>query len=264
MSISGGKSESQQFSRQFVDPAQVPFLENLRLGAQNLAVAQSRRIGGVADQLSGRLGGIGDQLLGGLVQQSGLFGPGVGQAQELLGGIATGEGQFGIQQLLAPGEQLQGQLNFLDENIQRNLRTTLGTLGGQATLAGQTGGDRQAFFSSQAAGEAQRQFAGQAANITAADLAARRQLSGVVAGQQLGAAGALGGLGIAQQDLSGQFATAGLNQLQPLFNLGLSPFEAEFAPLLNLSQIIGPPVVLREAQARMTSEEAAVGFNFGG
>ena len=82
---SGGKSSSKSRSRQFVDPTQVPFLNQLRTDAQQLAATQGQSIGSVADQLSGRLGGIGDQLLGGLAEQSGLFGPGVAQSQELLG-----------------------------------------------------------------------------------------------------------------------------------------------------------------------------------
>jgi len=233
----------------------VPFLQFAGTEATQLAREQGQVIGGVASQLSGRLGGIGDQLLGGLAEQAGMLGPGVGQAQQLLGGIATGEGQFGIQSLLAPGEQLQGQLSFLNENIQRNLASTLGTIGGQATLGGQTGGDRQAFFSSQAGQEAQRLFAGQAANLTAADLAARRQLSGVVAGQQLGAAVGLGQLGLGQQQVGGQLAQAGLQQLQPLFNLGLAPFEAEFQPLLNQAQVVGPPTVLGTQAGRTDSQQ---------
>ena len=265
MSISGGKSEDRSRSQQFVDPNQVPFLQNLRTEAQFLGREQSRTIGGVAEQLQGRLGGIGDQLLGGLAEQSGMFGPGVEQAQGLLAGIASGEGQFGINQLLAPGQQLQGQLDFLDQNIQRNLASALFTLGGQATLQGQTGGDRQAFFSSQAAGDAQRAFAGGASNLLSADIAARRQLSGVAAGQQLGAAQSLGQLGLGQQQLGGQLATAGLNQLGGLFNLGLAPFQAEFQPFLNVADILGPPTVVGSAAARGNQSSFGIGFgNSGG
>ena len=256
-SVGGGKSKSS--SRQFVDPAQVPFLLDLRRQGQALQQAQSRTIGGVSEQLSGRLGGIGDQLLGGLAEQSQLFGPGVQQSQELLSGIASGEGQGGINQLLAPGGQLAGQLSFLDENIQRNLASTLGTLGGQATLQGQTGGDRQAFFSQQAAGEAQRAFAGEAANLTAADLAARRQLSGTAAAQQLGAAQAVGQLGIQQQGLGGQFAQAGLGQLGGLFNLGLAPFQAAFQPLLNQADIVGGQSILGRQRASAFDFELGFG-----
>ena len=260
MSISGGKSESKSRSQQFVDPSQVPFLNQLRSDAQRLAATQGQSIGGIANQLSGRLGGIGEQLLGGLAEQSGLFGPGVAQSQDLLAGIASGEGQFGIQQLLAPGQALEGQLNLLDENVQRNLASTLGTLGGQATLQGQTGGDRQAFFSSEAAGEAQRAFAGGASQLLSADISARRQLSGVAAGQQLGAAQALGGVGLEQQRVSGQLGSAGLQSLQGLFNLGLSPFQAEFGPLLNLAGVLGQPTVLGTQRQNQSAQEFGFGF----
>ena len=260
MSISGGKSESKSRSQQFVDPSQVPFLNQLRSDAQRLAATQGQSIGGIANQLSGRLGGIGEQLLGGLAEQSGLFGPGVQQSQELLAGIASGEGQFGINQLLAPGAALEGQLGLLGESIQRNLGETLGTLSGQATLQGQVGGDRQAFFSSQAAGEAQRAFAGGASQLLSADISARRQLSGVAAGQQLGAAQALGGVGLEQQRVSGQLGSAGLQSLQGLFNLGLSPFQAEFGPLLNLAGILGQPTVLGTQRQDQSAQEFGFGF----
>ena len=264
MSISGGKSSSRSRSQQFVDPNQVPFLNNLRSEGQFLAREQGFKIGGVAEQLSGRLGGIGDQVLGGLVEQSGMFGPGVEQAQGLLQGIASGEGQFGINQLLAPGQQLAGQLSFLDENIQRNLASTLGTLSGQATIAGQVGGDRQAFFSSEAGQEAQRLFAGEAANLTAADLAARRQLSGVVAGQQLGAAQSLGGLGIQQQAVGQQGQLGALQALPGLFNLGLAPFAAEFQPLLSQAQIVGAPTVVGSAAQRGDASSFGIGIGDSG
>jgi hypothetical protein len=184
-------------------------LSALRGAGANLAGSQLGSIGGVADQLSGQLGGIGGELLGGLQQFAGQGAPGATTAissllgmlpgQQQLAGIAQGAGQaqpnvgdvstpgLDFQPLLEAGGQLGGQLGALDQAIQRNLQSTLGTLSGQATLAGgQAGGGRQAFLSSEAGQEAQRSFATGASNILGADIAARRGLAGTAAGLALG------------------------------------------------------------------------------
>ena len=227
-SVQGSQSATDAFSasRQFVDPSQVPFLSALRGAGSNLAFGQLGQIGGVANQLSGQLGGIGGELLGGLQSGAQAFAPGAETAiSSLLGftqghdaqalrgaaggplagaaelqGIAGGggfqPGQFGpggagldFQSLLEPGGALPGQIDALDVALQRNLASTLGTLGGQATLAGQTGGDRQAFLSSEAAGRSQEAFGAGASQLLAGDLAQRRQLGGVAAGLELGQRG---------------------------------------------------------------------------
>ena len=276
----GGKKSGSR-SRSFVDPNQVPFLDDIRSQGQALANSQSQVIGDVASQLTGALGGVGGGLLGGLEQQSQSFAPGAGSSianllqtgagqDPLSGGIVNTAGQLaGIggdattQALLGPGAQLGGQLSALDQAIQRNLASTLGTIGGQATLAGGTGGDRQAFFSSEAGGEAQRSFAAGAADLFGQDLAARRGVAGQVLGvqagavqgaggllsqllgQQTGASQAAGQLGLQQQGQNIGAAQAGLGSLEGLFNLGLAPFQAQFQPLLNQAQIVGDPTVLQ-------------------
>ena len=296
----GGKSRetSQTSSQSFVDPRQVPFLDFLRQAGLDLAQSQSG-IGGVASQLSGSLGGLGGELLGGIGSQAQTFAPGaassiaglLGLAQDPLAGqiaqFGTGElpGQAQLAELAAgggalsgltgPGSQLGGQLTGLDEAIQRNLQSTLGSIGGQATLAGQTGGDRQAFFSGQAADTAQRAFASEASNLLASDLAQRRALApvslGAATGLQQGAlaqggllqgllssiSGGLsagGALGLGQQASNVSAGVSGIQALAPLFNLGLAPFAAEFAPLQALADIIGPPAIVGqqfgEAQQR--------------
>ena len=302
-SLSKSEEQSQQTSRSFVDPRQVQFLDFIRRQGTFLAGNQLQSIGGVASQLSGELGGMGGQFLGSLSQGAQTFAPGaatsiaglLGIAQdpiaEQLGALGTGAlpGQAQLAQLAAgggalsgltgPGSQLGGQLTGLDEAIQRNLGSTLGTIGGQATLGGQTGGDRQAFFSSQAADTAQRQFASEASNLLASDLAQRRALApvslGAATGLQQGAlaqggilqnllstiAGGLGtggALGLGQQASNVGAATAGINALAPLFNLGLAPFGAEFAPLQALADLVGPPTVVSEGQA--TGSRSAQGI----
>jgi hypothetical protein len=319
---------SDQQSRSFVDPGQVPFLQGLRFQGRELARAQTDQIGDVANELSGRLGGIGDELLGGLGQQASQFAPGaadsiagllgiaddpiagqlrsLGQGgplagQEQLQRIAGGGGGVDLQGLLEPGAQLGGQLDALNAATQRNLQSTLGSLSGQATLAGQVGGDRQAFLSSEAAGRSQEAFASQAGNLLQSDLASRRQLGGVAAGlqtaqtgQQLQAAQALGGqglaqtgqqagilsqllgtqaqglqaaggLGLAQQGQNVGAAQAGLGNLSGLFNLGLAPFQAEFQPLQNLAGLIGDPTVLQTGSGKTRKGAQALEIlQFGG
>ena len=312
-----------QAQRQFIDPQQVPFLQELRQGASGIVQNQLGNIGGVAEQLSGRLGGIGGELLGGLQGGAQAFAPGAETAissllgftqspdaallrgaatgplagAEQLGGIAAGQGGLDFQGLLEPGAQLGGQLDALDVALQRNLATTLGTLGGQATLAGQTGGGRQAFLSSEAAGRSQEAFGAGASQLLAADLAQRRQLGGVAAGlelgqqgQQLGAAQALqggalsqagllspllqgqlqgaqgaGALGLGQQAQQFGAAEAGLGQLGGLFNLGLAPFGAELGPLQQLAQILGDPTVLGQSFGvdRSIASSTSRGSSFG-
>ena len=275
---SKSESESTQTSQSFVDPRQVPFLDQLRQLGLNLAQGQTSQIGSVASQLSGQLGGIGGQLLGGIQGQAGQFAPGAASAISGLLGIAQDPlaGTSQLEQLAAgggalsglsgPGSQLGGQLTALDEAIQRNLQSTLGSIGGQATLQGQVGGDRQAFFSSEAGGEAQRAFASGASDLLASDLAQRRQLAGVSLGaaQSLqqgdvargGLLAAAGGLGLTQQGQNIGAGQAGLGSLTDLFNLGLAPFAAEFAPLLALAQIIGAPTVLQTQTGQSTGSSA--------
>jgi len=291
-------------------------------------------IGGVADQLSGRLGGIGSQLIGGLQNAAGSLGQGVGdaiggllglgqsdQAQQLnqlaqggaiqgtdtLRAIAQGGGSAGMlnfQDLLEPGAQLEGQLGALDEAIQRNLGSTLDTLGGNAALAGGSGGSREQLFASRQAGDAQRAFASGASDLMANDLASRRGLAATAGnmalqqqaqqaqagqalaglglqqtqqqagildsllGRQAGAAIGAGQLGIGQQGAQTGAASAGLGNLGNLFNLGMSPFQAQFQPLANFASILGGPTVLsqsrQDAISRSRAEQSSSGSSKGG
>ena len=273
---SKSEEQSQQTSKQFIDPNQVPFLDFLRRAGQSLASAQISSIGGVADQLSGQLGGIGGELLGGIQDQAGSFGPGVAQAQAGLLNFQPGQSGLDFQGLLEPGAHLPGALSSLDEAIQRNLASTLGTIGGQATLQGQTGGDRQAFFSSEAGAASQREFAGGAAALIGSDLASRRALGPAVAGlelsqlqvggqQQIDALSTAGQIGLAQQGTNVGAAGTGLDALGGLFDLGIAPFAAAFAPLLALAGIIGPPAIVGESQGSGFSEKGSFNIlSFGG
>lgn len=49
--------------------------------------------------------------------------------------------------------------------------------------------------------------------------------------------------------LMAQSAMGGLQGLQNVFNMGLAPFQAQFMPLLNMNQIVGPPTVLGKSSS---------------
>ena len=260
---------------------------------------------GIMEQLLGIGAGADAQALRGAAT-----GPLAGSAElQAIAAGQTGGGGLDFQSLLEPGAQLTGQLDALDAALQRNLSSTLGTIGGQATLAGQTGGGRQAFLSSEAAGRSQEAFATGASNLLASDLSSRRALAGTAAGfelsqqaqaqqAQLSAAQALQGGSLAQAGQqggnlaaliqaqlggaqgAGQVAQAGgqlalgaqgqqlgaaesgLGQLAGLFNLGLSPFQAQLQPLLALADILGGPTVLGESLSRSSSTSRSQGTSF--
>ena len=315
-----GKSQSQQrqqaTSEQFVAPFQVPFLESLFGQAAGVQAGQQGRIGGIANELGSRLGAAGQEFLGNL---SGIAGgarsSAVGSAIEQLLGIGTSapaqalaagggqlpgtaelqaiaSGESGLAPSLAgPSPAIEGQLSALDAFLQENLRTTLGTISGQASQAGATGGSRQALVSGLAGQEAQRTFAGGAADILATDFARRQALAPQAQAQQLAAAQALqtGGVATAGQDVSSQQALlqailggaggagglggaevgqqigaggTGLEQLGGLFNLGLAPFGAEFSPLQSLAQILGPAILLGSSESSGRGDSSSFSFAF--
>ena len=265
--ISGGKGgkdqQATQFSESFVDPNQVPFLQSLFGGAQQLAGQQLGPIQSQANQLSQNLLTSGQQFVSGLQGQAGGIGAGVGSA--ISGLLNFGQPGGPAEQLLGPNPALGGQIDALQAAIQQNLAATSGTIGQQASLvAGGQGGSRQALATGLAGQEAQRQFAGGAAGLISQDFAARQALAPQLLGLQQGALGAAGqlGLGAGQQTSA---AGTGLGALSNLFNLGLAPFQAAFQPLLNLAQIIGPPTVLQTSQQQQTGEsaEGRFGLNFG-
>ena len=231
--------------------------------------------------------------------------------------LAGGPGSSLTDALLQQNPALQGQISQLDLAIQNNLRATTGTLAGQATLQGSTGGSRQALSAGLLGQEAQRGFRTGAQALISQDFAARQALApqlqalqqqgqlaaagqlqqgdisqrglalagqgqalqaaqGLQQGQQFNqglisdllaqsiqAQGTAGQLGIAQGGLQGAASQTGLGSLQSVFNLGLSPFAAQFSPFLAAAQIFGAPTVLSTAQATGSSvgRQTAGGIN---
>lgn len=264
-----GKQESQQRSQSsgesFISPQQVPFLDQLFGAASSLAGQQLGPIQAQANQLSEGLLTSGQQFVSGLQGAAGGVGAGVESA--ISGLLNFGQPGNATEALLGPNPALGGQIDALSAAIQQNLAATSGTIGGQATLQGGTGGSRQALATGLAGQEAERQFGQGATQLFAQDFAARQQLAPQLLAQQQAALGAAGGLGIAGQQAQTQAAGIGLDSLSNLFNLGLAPFQSAFSPLLNLAAIIGPPTVLSTQQATGQQDSSAfqLGFlNLGG
>jgi len=310
---SQSRSQSQSLGSSFVDPNQVPFLRSLFESGAFTARQQSGEIGGAARDLSGRLGRTGSALLGGIEDiAGGRLGPGVAEAiggltnlgssdtaqaltDRLLGRALPGQSSLealaaggGVDELLGPNPALEGSLGALDAAIQNNLRTTLGTIGSQASLAGATGGSRQALASGLAGQEAQRTFASGASDLIRTDFSNRQNLAPALQQIQLGAADSLAGRDLQVSGLldsllgreagalsaggalgAGTTATqlgagsAGLDRLGGLFDLGLAPFGAEFSPLLALRDILGPSTVLNRTESSSTGRSDASSFGVG-
>ena len=289
-------SQSQQTSRTFVDPNQQPFLQDLFGQAQGLANRQLGPISQQANALSQNLLTSGQQFIQGLQGGAGGFGLGVQGAIGGLLGLGQGQGQLpgnelisgaaaSAQGLLGQNPALAQQTSLLQDLIQNNLQATAGTIAGQATLQGSTGGSRQALATGLAGQEAQRQFGQGATALLSQDFAGRQALAPQLVGQQLQAGQLLnqGALGQTQQNLAafqgagslgnqaafGQTgaAQAGIGGLGGLFDLGLGGFGAEFQPLLALSQILGRPTVLSESQGTSSSfgrsDSSSFGIGFG-
>ena len=265
-SLGFSKSKSQSGSQQstFVDPSQQPFLDFVRAQAQNLQGQQQGQVGGLFD-LAGNLGQQGQNFLGGLqgtqqtLQQG--FGGGFGQGQAGIdaltaqaGGTGLGQGQL---QRIAGGNDpaVQGQIDALGSDLARQFSQLLPGIESQAIGGGQLGGGRQGVAQGLLGQATQDAFGQGAADIRFQDLQRQFGAASTLQQGQTQAGGALGQLG-GQQELAtaglnqagqlgaGQLGLGGLQSLQGLFNLGFSPFEAEFTPLQNLAQIIGGPTVL--------------------
>ena len=173
-------------------------------------------------------------------KQAGQVGP---AAQSMAGGIMGGLGGYGSPMSNPAFQNLQqraqGGSPFLNQQIQ-GLGSDIGQffqqqimpgIASQAGQAGQFGGSRQGIASGMAGQDALRQFSQGATNLRQADY-----------GQGLQAAGMLGGL---SNDYLGQMGN--------IYNLGMSPFSAQWMPLQNMANIIGNPTVLGSSQGSSKS-----------
>ena len=265
-SLGFNKSKSRSGSQQqtFVDPSQQPFLDLARGQATELQSRQQGQIGGLFD-LAGSLGQQGQGFLGGIEQsqrqlQQGFAG-GFGQGQAGIDALTAqsqgqGLGQGQLRQIASGNDPaVQQQIDLLGGDIARQFEQLLPGIESQAIGGGQLGGGRQGVAQGLGLQASQDAFARGAGDIRFQDLNRQFGAAGALSQGQQAAGGALGQLG-GQQELgaaglnqagelgAGQLGLGGLQSLQGQFNLGFSPFEAEFTPLQNLAQIIGGPTIL--------------------
>ena len=276
-SLSTSRQQSTSSQSSFVDPAQAPFLQQLRAQATGVQQNQQAGIGQTLGALGQNLSAQGQGLLGGLANtqqqlgQQGGAGFGAGQGGiDALQGIAGGTNPAARalqQQASGQNPFLQQQITGLGEDINQQLQRQLGGTGiaGQANFAGQLGGGRQGVESGLAQQGALQQFARGTTQLRSDDIGRQLGASQALLGAQGQAGAQLGGLGLQQQlgagsqQLQGllgqgQLGLGGLEQLQGQFNLGVSPFQAEFSPLQSLAGIVGGPTVLSEGTSQSTGK----------
>jgi hypothetical protein len=154
-------------------------------------------------------------------------------AAQRLGNQVNPAANFGLEQMRQfanPNSALaQRQTALLGESVGKEFgRSVLPQIQSGAGLGGNIGGSRQALAQGVAAGDA-----AQAISSGATDFFANAY------NQAQGAAGALPGM-------AGQ-----------VFNLGMQPFQAQWAPMTALSGILGGPTVLNRSQAMNQGEDWA-------
>ncbi len=217
MSVGGGASESD--SRQRIDPTQMRYLESLWGAGQNL---QQGSVTGPYGFMN-RAQELSDQIM-----------PTIQGAQNVFQNIAAGEspGQAFLQQTLGANPQLQNQIDFLGEDIGRNLsENVLPHLRMGGVAVGAPGGSRTQIAEGMAAENAMRDFARGASTMRFNDL--MRQTSSAQAltqGQLAGAAGSMQGSG-------------------DLFNLGMAPLQAAWQPLQFQAGLLGGPTVIGDSDS---------------
>jgi hypothetical protein len=275
-SLFGGSKSRTVNNPSTVWGGQAPFLTNLYGQAQGLAGQQAGQGMGL---FSG--GGGGQQFAGGgMVGNMGIYGPSTGfyGPGGSSGGIGQGGGMAGNMGIY-PGQQAGGGIGQDAANLSQGLLGGLGPYANAATnpafqnllqraqggspylgqqiqglgadigqffnqqilpgiqgqygTGGTLGGSRQSIAQGMASQDALRMFSQGATNLRQADY-----------GQGLQAAGYLGDLGQQQ-----------IGNLGNLYNLGMSPYQAQFAPWQALSGIIGGPAVLGGGgTSRMTDQ----------
>lgn len=285
LGFSKSKSASESQQSTFVDPSQAPFLNQLRQSALGVQQGQQGQIGQQLFGLGAELSDQGQQFLGSLGQtqnQLGQFGgAGFGQGQagiDALTGIAGGTNPAAqALQRQATGQNpfLQTQIDQLGADITQQFQRGLTSIEGQAVGAGQLGGGRQGVAQGLLGEAAGDQFARASTQLRNQDIGRQLQASSGLLGFQGQAGGQLAGLG-QQQGLQnqasqlqgllgqGQLGLGGLGALQGQFNLGLSPFQAEFSPLQSLAGILGAPTVLSQGTSAGSSSAFSVQAGAGG
>lgn len=222
MSLGGGTSKSD--SEQRIDPNQLPFLQDLWRQAQTLN--QQNQPGSAVDATKQALAGAAPALGAGL---GGFMGAAAGQLP----------GQQTLQQAMSQTNPwLESAISGVGQDIGQNLaENILPTLRSGGVAAGQFGGSRGQIAQGLAAQGAQEEFSQVANQMRMQDISRQQAAAGMLTQSQLaGAAGAMQGAPMA-------------------FQFGMSPYNAQWAPLNQYARLISPPVV--------TGQSDSSGFNFG-
>lgn len=249
MGISGGSQQSNssgygynQSLAQSINAAssnvwapQAGALTGLYGQAGNLAAGQQGQVGAAANALSA---------------------PGVAAAQgglRSLQGIAAGNtplSMYANPNSALAQQQLGNATNDITQNFQRNI---LPSITSNAGLAGGIGGSRMALAQGVAGGDAASAIA-----KAGTDIYSNMYNTG---------AQSAAGLTDAMSQAAGMIPSAA----QGIYNLGMAPFQAQWAPLTSLAGILGGPTTLSQSyglsQAQSMGEQAQQatgrGSNFG-
>jgi hypothetical protein len=201
----------------------VPFLQNLYSQAQGLFNSQSALVPGASNAYA----------------QEGLTGARAGMSSMM--DLAQTGGP--VSQYANPNNALaQQQLSQMSQNIGQNFqRDVLPALNSAAGVAGAQGGSRNALARGVAASDAQSQIAQAGTSLYGTQYGIGAQAAGAATQARLDASGALPGMG------------------ESIYNLGMSPYTAQWAPMTALASMIGSPTTLTSAK----SSSKKTGFNFG-
>lgn len=227
MSFGGSseKSSGKMNSTQDIWATQAPYLQNLYSAAQGLFGQQQGQVPGAANAYA----------------QEGLGGARAGMAS--MQDIAATGGPVG--QYATPNNALaQQQLSEMSQNIGNEFqRNVLPSLNSAAGIAGAQGGSRNALGRGLAASDAQSQIAQAGTNLYGQQYGIGAQAAGAATQARLNAAGELPGMGAS------------------LYNLGMSPYTAQWAPMTALASMIGGPTALTTASSKQSGKKT--GFNLG-
>lgn len=259
---SASKSQSKQSSNSFTDPAQAPYLEQLRSGAMGAMASLPsmaplfQRAESGSQQLSNMR--FTDPFAAYQPQQQALQAfSGANPYAQQLAGTFTGGATQGI----------EGVISNLGDDINRQLQRMMGGAGGintSSALAGTLGGGRNQVERGIAQEGALNTFGTQAGNIRAQDFqqAQQRQLAALQsAGGMYGQGAGLDlealrtGVGATGQALGTQLQQGlGQGQLQTQAGaLGFAPFAGQMSLWEQLANIIGPPNVLQKSKGKSQS-----------
>lgn len=243
----GGKSSSFQESESFSEAAA---LSESVSGGQAVSGGISTSRQGIAFEdifaqlfggATGAAAGMDPSVL--TSQANMLFGAGGGFLESLDGGVGT---EFLEGRVSGESPVLQEQIAALGGDLGKFFREELDpAITSEAVSGGVLGGGRQGVAQGIATEAVGREFQRGATSLRAADIAARDKAAGVLGQQRIQAAGT---------------GLAGLPALGGLAELG---FGAELTPYAALSDILGGPTTLTQADSSQfaTSEDFARSFS---